>query len=75
MLCGTKATASEITLKDVKNGELYGTLSANRASTTLDAVSALLTVQQVQLTLEFLAKRILMAEVGVRSSAVVTIRR
>lgn len=66
ILSGTKPDAKETILKVARNGELSGILNAEKASTILDAVSALQTALLVLLTLVFHAKKTLMAEAGVK---------
>ena len=54
-------------LKDVKSGELFGIPNAEKASITLDAVSAHLTALNTQSTLEYHAKKTHTVEAGVKS--------
>lgn len=73
MRSGTKITAREKILRDVKNGVLSTILNVNQASTILDAVSAHLIAQVEPSILESHVKKILMEEVGEKFSDALTI--
>lgn len=66
---GITTSVNKKILRDVKSGEPFGIPNAEKASTTLDAVSAHLTVLSTQSILEFLAKKTHTAEAGVKSLA------
>ena len=67
---GTRASASMITLRDVRNGEHSTTPNAEKASTMLLAASAHPTASMAKLILESHAKRRPMVEVPVNHSYV-----